>query len=192
MQLSEVTSAKRVLAEVLSDLRFVPVAEAELPAGFPSFTPVGVLEVKDYPSYRKASGPGFWTLFLHIQTNRIAMTTPVEMSFERDAQGKLKESKMAFLYGNAALGKPGKRGRVTVADHESTRVVSLGVRGDRSSRVLQDADARLQRWFSTHPEYRAAGKIRLMGYNSPYVPRARQFFEVQIPVQVRTSEQAPN
>jgi len=37
---------------------------------FPGYTPVGQIELKDYPEYRKASSSGaaeFWTLFMHIK-----------------------------------------------------------------------------------------------------------------------------
>ena len=47
---------------------FQPIKEAEMPKGFPGYTPVGQIEVKQYPAYRKASTSGlaeFWTLFQH-------------------------------------------------------------------------------------------------------------------------------
>jgi hypothetical protein len=37
-------------------------------------------------------------------------------------------------------------------------------------------------------EYVSAGPMRIMGYNSPFVPRDRNFFEVQIPVKAAEAE----
>ena len=34
---------------------FQPIKEAEMPKGFPTYTPVGQVEIKEYPPYRKAS-----------------------------------------------------------------------------------------------------------------------------------------
>ena len=33
---------------------FQPIKEAEMPKGFPTYTPVGQVEIKKYPAYRKA------------------------------------------------------------------------------------------------------------------------------------------
>lgn len=176
-------SLRQVITEVLTDLNFAPIAEAELPAGFPTYTPVGMIEVKQYPAYRLASGPGFWTLFMHIQANNIAMTAPVEMTYEASDKGLLRQSEMAFLYGDPQTGKSGPRGKVEVADKQRQMVVSLGVRGDRSTQDVADARERLLRWIEASGKYRAAGSTRVMGYNSPYVPRARQYAEVQIPIE---------
>ena len=67
-----------------SDEDFRPIKEAEMPQGFPGYTPVGQIEIKQYPAYRKAfaSGPAeFWLLFSHIKQNNVAMTAPVEMDY---------------------------------------------------------------------------------------------------------------
>ena len=37
---------------------FQPIKEAEMPKDFPGYTPVGQIEVKQYPAYRKASASG--------------------------------------------------------------------------------------------------------------------------------------
>ena len=38
-------------------------------------------------------------------------------------------------------------------------------------------------WFQENKHrYEQVGAVRVMGYNSPFVPRDRQFFEVQIPI----------
>ena len=79
-------------------------AAAELPKGFPGYTPVGRIEVKHYPAYRKAtvSGTaGFWTLFNQIKQNHIAMTAPVEMDYGEPLPQNVGERSMAFPYGPA-------------------------------------------------------------------------------------------
>ncbi|MDA1263365.1 MAG: hypothetical protein O3B75_10780 [Planctomycetota bacterium] len=66
--------------------------EAPLPNGYSAPTPPGAIELKSYPSVRCAeisskgsTGMGmsasFWPLFNHIQSQEIAMTSPVEMDY---------------------------------------------------------------------------------------------------------------
>ena len=108
------------------------IPEAKQPEGFPAPGPVNQIVVKSYPLYRsatvKSSEAGqnrlFGSLFNHIKNNEIAMTAPVEMTFD----GAEAES-MAFLYANATLGDTGYDGDVLVADQEATQVVSIAVRG---------------------------------------------------------------
>lgn len=172
---------------------FKPVIEAELPEGFPGYTPVGKIEVKQYPKYRKAETSGkvaFWTLFSHIKENQIAMTAPVEMTLTADKANQLQEQSMAFLYGKADQGTLGKKGPVTVVEVPQMTVVSIGIRGPRSDAILADAQDRLTKWLAENKEqYAESGAARLMGYNSPFVTKNKQFFELQIPireVQVQT------
>ena len=170
--------------------RFKPIVEADLPEGFPTYTPVGQIEVKKYPAYRKAETSGrtaFWSLFNHIKENQIAMTAPVEMTLRSEGANRLSEQSMAFLYGKPAMGTPGRDGKIAVSDVPAMTVVSIGVRGTRSDEAVNEAHERLQRWLQANRgQYVSVGPVRLMGYNSPFVPRDRQFFEIQIPI--RTGE----
>ena len=94
---------------------------------------------------------------------------------------------MAFLYGSPTLGAAGSDGKVEVVDVPATTVLTIGSRGhDRPSRVAE-LRARIDAWLAQHPEWRAAGEIRTMGYNSPSVAAERRYFEVQLPVQPRTA-----
>jgi len=164
---------------------FQPIKEAELPAGFPGYTPVGEVGIKHYPAYRKAeadatAGRAFWTLFTHIKKNSVAMTAPVEMTY---ADGdRPKESKMAFLYGQPDMGRTGQQGRVQVVDVPAMTVVSTGVRGPQSAKTVAEARQRLNRWLTENKDYTPAGSLRVMAYNSPFVPRDRNYFEVEIPI----------
>jgi hypothetical protein len=162
------------------------VVEAPLPDGFPTYTPVGEIEVKHYPAYRRAETSGrvaFWTLFEHITSAGISMTAPVEMTYQEDGPPVGKERSMAFLYGNKNIGTPGQKGNVEVVDVPAATVVSLGMRGQRSDDGLTQAEQRLRSWLEHNKsQYEQSGPLRVMGYNSPFVARDRQFFEVQIPV----------
>jgi len=180
-------------SEILGDLRFRPFEEAERPEGFPDFTPVGEIEVKAYPVYRLArtemagrgplSGGAFWTLFHHIKKHDIAMTSPVQMDYRADGNGKPVEGSMAFLYGSTSLGSEGREGRIEVLDAPAGLVVTLGMRGNKTEARVLDARKRLERWLDAHRErYESSGELRTMEYNSPFVPADRRYFEVQIPV----------
>jgi hypothetical protein len=173
-------------AGLSEDPDFKPLVEANLPSDFPTYTPVGKIEIKKYPAYRKAETSGvaaFWTLFNHIKSNDIAMTAPVEMTFQSEGVPVGKEQAMAFLYASPDLGRAGKQGAVEVADVPAATVVSIGVRGPRSEALVTTATERLRAWLAENKQsYVQHGPVRIMGYNSPFVPRDRQFFEVQIPV----------
>jgi hypothetical protein len=170
----------------LSAEEFQPIKEAEMPRGFPKYTPVGKIEVKEYPAYRKATASGtgeFWKLFAHIQQNKVAMTAPVEMDYGDAKAQKAGERSMSFLYGSPDLGKAGSQGDVTVSDVAAMKVVSIGCRGNRTAAAVSEAQRKVLDYLSEHKDkYAIAGPLRVMGYNSPFVPRDKNFFEVQIPV----------
>jgi hypothetical protein len=167
------------------DADFEPIIEASMPTGFPTYTPVGTVELKSYPAYRMAQANGgrsFWTLFSHIKSNKIAMTAPVQLDYASGQGQSSREMSMAFLYGDPALGTAGRQGRVDVVDVPAAEVVSIGVRGQRTNQKVSEAEARLRQWIADQSAYTPDGDLRVMAYNSPFVPRDRQFFEVQIPV----------
>lgn len=181
------------------------IREAKLPAGFPPPGPVGEIVTKEYPTYRLArvdagrhgvttdQNAMFNPLFQHIKRNDIPMTAPVEMSYAEDvAQGDERPVdpepvSMAFLYGEPTWGHIGADSedqRVFVEDTAAMTVVSIGVRGRYSDATFNDALARLNEWLDAHRgEVRVAGKPRLMGYNSPFVPWFMRYAEVQVPIE---------
>ena len=171
---------------------FQPIKEAEMPKGFPAYTPVGQIEIKEYPAYRKASASGpaeFWTLFLHIKQNNVTMTAPVEMDYGDPRAAKNKERSMSFLYERPDQGSAGKQGSVEVTDVPAMTVVSIGCRGARTASAIDQAREKLVSWLDQKKEkYVSAGPMRIMGYNSPFVPRDRNFFEVQIPVKAAKAD----
>lgn len=179
---------RKKISEVQKDLSFQPIKEAEQPNGFPTPTTVGEVEVKQYPAYRKAQtdmspNRAFWTLFSHIKKNDIAMTAPVEMGYDNVRAAEPKEKDMAFLYGQPSLGNIGKDGSVDVVDVPSMTVVSTGVRGIQNTESLIDARHRLEAWLESNKDtWIAAGPLRTMAYNSPFIQQDRNYFEVQIPI----------
>ena len=186
------------LVEARDMLRFEPQMEAPLPEGFPEPTPVGEIRVQKFPEYRLAKtdmtffeGRAFWTLFNHIKKHDIAMTAPVEMQYTADAEEPLKQASMAFLYRSTQQGTPGTEDKVDVTDIPAHLAVSIGLRGDATKQRVAEAKQRLEAWIAAHSaEYEASGPLRVMGYNSPFVPDAKRFTEVQIPVRAKNPASA--
>lgn len=164
--------------------QFQPIKEAEMPSGFPTYTPVGQIEIKRYPAYRKALARGparFWTLFQHIKSNNVAMTAPVEMDYGDLLAPEKDERSMSFLYERPDQGSPGHQGGVEVVDIPAMTVASIGCRGTRSASAIAEAREKLMDWLHEKKgQYVVSGPLRVMGYNSPFVPREKNFFEVQI------------
>ena len=181
------------LLEVLVILTFKPRVEAPVPAGFPAPTPVGVVEIKKLPVYRMAKvansgmgGNNFFTLFNHIKKNNIEMTAPVEMTMA-EKNGKYTEPSMAFLYQETTLGKVGPQGNVAVLDTTECTVVSVGMRGSPSSENIESARRWLLEKIKTTPQaYEIAGELKVMGYNSPFMPEKLRYYEVQLPLKLPT------
>ncbi len=167
------------------------VSEARLPEGFPGPGPVDQVTVKSYPAYRlarvRAAGGGngmFMQLFRHIERNEIAMTAPVEMSWQT-AAGKDPVA-MAFLYSKPSLGAAGADPddtRVVVEDIPALTVVSIGLRGSYEKSTLDRGAKRLEAWLKEHPEWKAAGDLRTLAYNSPFVPGFAKYSETQLPIE---------
>jgi len=150
--------------------------------------------VKTYPAYRKATASGmarFWTLFRHIQKNGVEMTAPVEMDYGDPGPQKPRERSMSFLYGTPEQGTVGKQGSVEVSDVPAMTVLSIGCRGSQTQAAVESARQRLMDHLAEKTgEYAVAGPMRVMGYNSPFVPRDMNFFEVQIPVKTASAADA--
>ena len=193
------------VSRVIESLTFRPWMEAEVPEGFPEFTPVHHIEVKTLPEYRMAraamvatqqsgENSAFWKLFGHIKRNNIAMTTPVQMDYTGSTE-TAKVASMAFLYGSLRIGTSGSaavENGVEIVDIPEQEVVCIGVRGQMKGNAIEAAHQALLKWLASHnSEFRASGPLRRMGYNSPFVPSDRAFFEVQIPVQRLTESARP-
>lgn len=171
-----------------------------LPVGYPPPTPPGAIDLKLYPSVRRAEfvgrvtpdvgmNLGFWPLLGHIKSRSIAMTAPVEMDYPALASGAADEASpwtMSFLYREADMGALGEDGTVRVVDREPTLVVALGTLGDYRWERAQADVARLRQWLDAHAEFEAVGAPRALYYNGPEQRPADKWGEVQIPVKRRT------
>ncbi|MDY7110259.1 MAG: heme-binding protein [Planctomycetota bacterium] len=168
--------------------------ESPLPAGYPAPTPPGAIELKRYPTVRRAEvsgggdpdrgmSRGFWPLFQHIRKRDIAMTSPVEVDYhDWSSEDQASAWTMSFLYRTADLGPTGRDGIVTVTDAEPVTVLALGLRGAYDlDRISQDID-QLRTWLASQDEWEAAGDLRAFYYNGPYVPDRKKWSEAQIPV----------
>jgi hypothetical protein len=171
-----------------------------LPEGYPPPTPPEAIDLKSYPSVRRAevrgeSSPdfgmnvGFWPLFNHIKDRGIAMTSPVEMNYRGGDEDSVGSAwTMAFLYRSDDLGPTGRAGRVTVVDTEPMTVVALGGQGTYSRTRVQDGLETLRQWLDANPQWRAAGEPRALYYNGPEKPNRDKWYEVQIPVRPAAPE----
>lgn len=180
----------RACAEAAEQLAFTPVSEAPVPEGHPPFTPLGEVLILEYPELRLArtsmefEGAAFWRLFQHIEAGGIAMTAPVQTDYGPPrADGSSRPRFMAFLYDRKDRGPSGTRGGVEVLDQPSVIVISTGLRGWTDPAAVERAERLLRgRLEAPGSAWRAAGPMRVLGYNSPMVGGPRRFYEVQIPV----------
>ncbi len=193
----EITVEKRDFSYFAGDASIT----TPLPEGYPAPTPPGAIEIKHYPSVRRAQitleggegtarrqNSGFWPLFRHIEANGIAMTAPVEMDYTGmgpDGEGDLESWTMAFLYRTRDLhptGTDASDDRVVIVDSEPVTVLSVGYTGDSTMLRVRAEVFRLNKWIEGQDEWEIVGDPRSFGYNGPSVSRNRRWGEVQIPI----------
>ena len=182
--------------------------ESPLPDGYPEPTPFGAIDIKEYPSVRRAeltskddSGSGmvagFFPLFNHIKKRDIPMTAPVEMDypglytdFMKDEPGAEGETTMSFLYRSATQGPVGKDGKIVVRDAAPVTVLSIGAKGAFDPAKEFDT---LRTWLKSQQEWEVAGDPRMFVYNGPFIDPEWRWSEVQVPVRRRgeASKAAP-
>lgn len=170
--------------------------DTPLPKGYPLPTPPGAIEIKSYPSVRRAVVKGsetpdagmndtFWPLFNHIKKHDIAMTSPVEMDFEglkAEKGAQPTEWSMAFLYRTPELNETGQEKNVTVEDSTPMTVVSVGMKGNYSMKLVRSGMERIEAWLAENPEWKPAGSWRTLYYNGPAIRFWNKWAEVQLPV----------
>jgi hypothetical protein len=175
-------------------------SDAPLAEGFPDTTEPGKIEVKKYPAYRSAVTKAnkatvssgdlmFFSLFNHIQKNKVEMTAPVINTFKTprmiETPGAQGEVAMEFVYRSPKQGKSGPDGSsVEVVDHSAQSFVCLGFQGGNlSANQMREAVATLRKWLDEHKgEWVEDGPPRRLGYHGPMTPAAQRLWEVQIPV----------
>lgn len=186
------------------------MVEAPLPDGYPAPTPPEMIEIKTYPSVRRAEysakgssnfgmNVGFWPLFNHIKSRDIAMTSPVEMDYrpsgERSPLAPMEDAEgswtMSFLYRKADLGPTGADGRVKVVDTPEITVLSIGMRGAYGMGTVNAGMQALSAWLASQSEWEAVGDPRGLNYNGPQVPTKNKWSEVQIVVRRKNGSPAP-
>lgn len=185
-----------------------------LPVGYPAPTPPGAIDLKSYPSVRRAevrgemapdvaSNVAFFPLFRHIQRRNIEMTSPVEMDYVGLADGLERADHapaaddeapkggswtMSFLYRKAEQGPTGpdeQNQRVVVVDTAPVTMLAIGLRGPYSVARIRAALGELDRWLADHPQFEVAGEARAMYYNGPEKRNADKWAEAQLPVRLR-------
>lgn len=160
------------------------VDEAPLPKGWPKPGPYDQVSEKSYPSYRAAftTGKGengaFWTLFSHIKKNDIPMTAPVEISMAEGDGQNLRQTSLAFLYQDTAVGKTGADGaKVEVRDVPAIKTLSFTWQGDQNEANVAKAKSALDAALKDR-KIEAKG-FRLLGYNGPGTPELKRTWELQ-------------
>jgi hypothetical protein len=159
----------------------------------PTAMPADRVVIKRYPAYRAARAEGrdsFRPLFNHIQRHDIAMTAPVEMTLQMDEEnaGQPRTIDMSFLYAEPEMGQLGadeRDPRVRVVDVPAMTVLSVGFFGNADAAAIGRALGAITRAREQRAEFaelQPAGPPRLLGYNSPFVPAALRYHEVQLPV----------
>lgn len=168
--------------------------DTPLPVGYPPPTPPGAIDLKTYPSVRLAEVWGtehpdrgmnrtFWPLFNHIKKHDIAMTAPVEVSYEGlRPEGQPESWSMAFLYRTPELNKLGEEGVVTVRDADPVTVVAVGLRGQYTLARAQEGMSQIEAWLADNPQWKPAGEWRSLYYNGPMLFSWNKWAEVQLPI----------
>jgi len=187
-----------------------------LPEGYPAPTPPGAIDLKTYPSIRRAEfsatnanpdigmNVGFFPLFNHIKRRDIAMTSPVEMDYagmdpvaaakQPAASASMPPSwTMSFVYRTPELGPVGddaKDSRVKVVDTKPQTYVSVGMQGFYGIDNVRRGIAKLNEWLAANPQWEAAGDARSLYYNGPERANRDKWLEVQLPVRQRSGPSA--
>ena len=73
--------------------------------------------------------------------------------------------------------------RVVVEDIPEIKVVSIGLRGSYEKATFDRGATQLETWLKEHPEWKVAGDLRTLAYNSPFVPGLVKYSEAQIPIE---------
>ncbi len=172
------------------------IEEGPLPEGFPPPGEVGKVIEKIYPLCRTYSAEGnnaFMRCFAYLSKQKHEMTAPVIMDYQRrvdSADAKpptdsnvMDVARMHFVLADLSLDKPKQEGPVVVADMAQMRVLSIACQGEMTPRELEAATRKLDTEIAMRSDVVAVGPQRVLGYNSPMVPRDKQYWEVQVPIE---------
>jgi hypothetical protein len=169
------------------------VKEAPLPEGFPPPSEPGKVVEKTYPLVRTYSATGsgaFMKCFSYLSLKQHKMTAPVVMDCEAGAvpsersRGEMPVpiARMHFILEKNSLDEPKKVGPVTVADIQSMRVLSIAFRGETTLEAIKKGEAAIDARLKEMPGIERTGEYRILGYNSPMIDKAKNFWELQLPI----------
>ncbi len=171
------------------------VEEGPLPEGYPPPSEVGQVVEKSYPACRTYSAEGnsaFMRCFTYLNKQKHEMTAPVIMNYKhrgkpetsnenRDFQ-EMDVARMHFILGSPSLDEPKRDGAVVVADMSKLQVLSVAVQGPLSDEVLKESEQRLANEINARKNLKIVGPYRVLGYNSPLIPKDKAFWEIQVPI----------
>lgn len=171
------------------------ITEGPLPEGFPPPSEPGAVVEKNYPlcrTYSAAGNNAFGQCFVYLATRKHEMTAPVIIDYKPRGDGErakpgddldaMNVARMHFILEKPTLDEPKKVGPIVVADMQTLRVLSLAIQGEMTEKVLEEAEQKLNAEIARRGDVVAAGPKRVLGYNSPMVPRGKAFWEVQLPI----------
>lgn len=156
-------------------------------SAYPATKP-GTVERKDIPAltvmeaqadgdyFAGGGNPVFMRLFRFIQSNKVAMTTPVEVAPP--------VNRMRFLVGTDDAGKDLRdQGEVRVKDLPARQVVSAGLRGSYSRERFAKGVRMVREWLEKNPGWKAAGEPYAVYWNSPFMPGFLKTSEIHLPIE---------
>jgi hypothetical protein len=174
------------------------VEEGPLPQGFPPPSEVGQVVEKSYPLCRTYSAEGnnaFMRCFTYLVQEKHEMTAPVIMSYQKPANNAaaprgsdfdfMDVRRMHFILEEPSLDEPKEKGQILVADMPKMRVLSIAFQGKMTADALEDAERKLDAELARREGIVAAGPKRVLGYNSPMVPKGKAYWEIQVPIEDR-------
>ena len=174
----------RPLLTIVFCFWFFPMTQAAEQA-FPK-TGIGEIEVKVLPAATLAASSGeadyfersdslFRPLFRYIQSNDIAMTTPVEAEVQPGVM-------YFYIGGDAADRDLPETDEVKIHQLPERMVLSIGLLGSYSAKNFAKGEARLREWIAGQTNYKATGAARAIYWNGPFTLPALKRSEVHIPV----------
>ncbi len=179
------------------------INEGPLPEGFPPPGEVGKVVEKTYPLCRTFSAEGnnaFMRCFAYLSKQQHEMTAPVIMEYKPPGENNDAKpggdvnfadvGRMHFVLGDLSLDEPKQDGPVLVADMAKMRVLSIAVLGEMLPRQRENAEQKLDAELAKRKDVAAAGPKRVLGYNSPMVPKDKRLWEVQVPIEDRNGDGA--
>ena len=171
------------------------INEGPLPEGFPPPSEVGQIVEKCYPLCRTYSAEGsnaFMRCFTYLTKHKHEMTAPVIMDYKRrEPSDKPKAianfdamdiNRMHFVLERPLLDEPKNEGAVVVADMPTMRVLSIAFQGQLSADTREQAEKKLAAEIESRKDLTVIGPYRVLGYNSPFVPKDKAFWEIQVPI----------